>query len=635
MPWDSTGLWVAELAHAPDGRPTIAGAAPVAGGEERVDLPARVGSRRPAVVHLRSHRLVEPLPLRRTGPPDRAVDRGGRAARARSASRRGCSASPATRSSPTAGSCSRTPPTDATTSPSPIPPVVGSIGCRSARRRSRPSCASRTTMIFIGASFTSEPAVEAALVGRNGAAGGLQIAAPAPRAGRSAPPTCRRARPIVVSRPAAGRPVAHALFYSPANPEHAPPQGERPPLVVMIHGGPTSMAQPELRLVVQFWTSRGFAVVDVNYRGSTGYGRRYRNELRGPVGDRRRRRLPGRGPVPGRGPPRRRRSDGDPRRERRWVHRAGRADVHRHVRGRGQHHYGVADLTRAGVGHPQVRVAIPRRAGRPLARRTPSGTGSGRRSTTSISSTGRSSCCRASTTTSCRPTRRRPIVDALARRGVPHSYLTFEGEGHGFRKAANIRRALEAELQLLHPGARHRASRRRGPRRGGARMTGPGSREHRFATLDVFTERPFAGNPLAVVEDADDCPTTRCSPWPASSGSARRCSCRRRRRGSARSGPDLHPGWRAALRRASHHRDRRVAGDHGPGGSRRRRRAGRVAGAGRPGGDRHPLERRRSRRGDADGSRRAHRLSRRSGHRQPRRACCPSTPPTSSRRRAG
>ena len=80
-----------------------------------------------------------------------------------------------------------------------------------------------------------------------------------------------------------GRPT-YANFYPPTNPGVVPPAGELPPLVVMIHGGPTSMAHPGLTLAKQFWTSRGFAVADVDYGGSTGYGRAYRNRLHGTWG---------------------------------------------------------------------------------------------------------------------------------------------------------------------------------------------------------------------------------------------------------------------------------------------------------------------------------------------------------------
>jgi len=73
---------------------------------------------------------------------------------------------------------------------------------------------------------------------------------------------------------------AFAWFYPPVNPQAVAPQGTRPPLLVTVHGGPTSAARPAFSPAVQYWTSRGFAVADVDYRGSTGYGRPYRQLLR-------------------------------------------------------------------------------------------------------------------------------------------------------------------------------------------------------------------------------------------------------------------------------------------------------------------------------------------------------------------
>ena len=79
--------------------------------------------------------------------------------------------------------------------------------------------------------------------------------------------------------PTTNRQRAFGWYYPPASATHTAPAGERPPLVVMIHGGPTAAARPGFSLAKQYWTSRGFAVVDVDYRGSTGYGRTFRRLL--------------------------------------------------------------------------------------------------------------------------------------------------------------------------------------------------------------------------------------------------------------------------------------------------------------------------------------------------------------------
>ena len=77
---------------------------------------------------------------------------------------------------------------------------------------------------------------------------------------------------------------AHALFYPPSSSSSSLRPDEKPPLVVMAHGGPTGRANPGFAFKVQWWTSRGFAVLDVNYRGSTGFGRAYREALDGEWG---------------------------------------------------------------------------------------------------------------------------------------------------------------------------------------------------------------------------------------------------------------------------------------------------------------------------------------------------------------
>jgi dipeptidyl aminopeptidase/acylaminoacyl peptidase len=81
--------------------------------------------------------------------------------------------------------------------------------------------------------------------------------------------------------PSARGRTAHAFYYPPTNPRFRGSPGTLPPLLALVHGGPTGQASPALRSGVQFWTSRGFAVVDVNYGGSSGYGRAYRQELNG------------------------------------------------------------------------------------------------------------------------------------------------------------------------------------------------------------------------------------------------------------------------------------------------------------------------------------------------------------------
>jgi dipeptidyl aminopeptidase/acylaminoacyl peptidase len=86
--------------------------------------------------------------------------------------------------------------------------------------------------------------------------------------------------PQAIEFPTEGEKTAHAFYYPPANRDFRGQDGEAPPLLVLIHGGPTSATAAYFRLTTQYWTSRGFAVCDVNYGGSTGYGRDYRNRLR-------------------------------------------------------------------------------------------------------------------------------------------------------------------------------------------------------------------------------------------------------------------------------------------------------------------------------------------------------------------
>jgi dipeptidyl aminopeptidase/acylaminoacyl peptidase len=90
--------------------------------------------------------------------------------------------------------------------------------------------------------------------------------------------------PRAIEYPTGDGQTAHGFLYLPVNPDYEAPEGEQPPLIVTSHGGPTSATPTGLILGFQFWTSRGFAVLDVNYRGSTGYGRPYRDALQGTWG---------------------------------------------------------------------------------------------------------------------------------------------------------------------------------------------------------------------------------------------------------------------------------------------------------------------------------------------------------------
>lgn len=240
---------------------------------------------------------------------------------------------------------------------------------------------------------------------------------------------------------------AHALYYPPTHPDLRLPAGELPPLLVEIHGGPTSAAVPVLSSAVQYWTSRGFAVVDVNYGGSTGYGRAYREELHEQWGVvdvadclAAARHLAARGRA-------------DPAR---LLIRGGSAGGFTTLAAlarddtpfaAGADHFGVADLEALArdthkfesryldrlVGpYPQARpVYVERspihhveRLTRPLI------------------------VLQGADDVIVPPNQSEAIVSALRTRGIPVAYLLFPGEQHGFRRAENIRRALDAELSF-------------------------------------------------------------------------------------------------------------------------------------------------------------------------------------------
>jgi dipeptidyl aminopeptidase/acylaminoacyl peptidase len=135
--------------------------------------------------------------------------------------------------------------------------------------------------VAIAASFSTEPAVLVVELGPDGDQADVEELRP-PRDLGIGPEWF--SVPRHVTYPTGDGQEAHGLFYPPTNPSVDGPDGERPPLLVAIHGGPTSAARPQLQLGIQFWTSRGFGLLDVNYRGSTGYGRDFRRLLNGQWG---------------------------------------------------------------------------------------------------------------------------------------------------------------------------------------------------------------------------------------------------------------------------------------------------------------------------------------------------------------
>jgi dipeptidyl aminopeptidase/acylaminoacyl peptidase len=253
--------------------------------------------------------------------------------------------------------------------------------------------------------------------------------------------------PRAVEFPTEGGLTAHALFYPPTSPDFTASEGERPPLLVMSHGGPTGNATSLFSLETQYWTSRGIAVVDVNYGGSTGYGRAYRERLNGQWGvvDLR-----------------------DCVNAARHLVEAGEADGERLLItggsaggytticaltftddfAAGTTYFGVADLEqfaagdthkfelryehtlvgpypeRADVYRERSPIHYVDRIGTPML------------------------VLQGGDDEVVPPAQAELIVTALRERRVPHAYLLFEGEGHGFRKAENIARSLEAELSF-------------------------------------------------------------------------------------------------------------------------------------------------------------------------------------------
>jgi dipeptidyl aminopeptidase/acylaminoacyl peptidase len=245
--------------------------------------------------------------------------------------------------------------------------------------------------------------------------------------------------------PTTGGQTAHAFYYPPRNKDFAAVPGQLPPLVVISHGGPTAAARSTLDLQLQYWTSRGFAVADVNYGGSTGYGRAYRERLDARWG------IVDVDDVIGAA---------------RFLVTHGKADANRlAIRGgsaggyttlaaltfrpdvfkAGASYYGISDLEALELDTHKFesRYSNGLIGPYPQARDT-------YRERSPIHALDRLACplilFQGLEDKVVPPNQSQRMADAVRAKGLPVAYLAFEGEQHGFRKAETIIRSLEAEL---------------------------------------------------------------------------------------------------------------------------------------------------------------------------------------------
>lgn len=250
--------------------------------------------------------------------------------------------------------------------------------------------------------------------------------------------------PEAIAFPTSGGDTAHAFYYRPHNADFRAPDGEKPPLLVRGHGGPTAASSSSLNLGIQYWTSRGFAVLDVNYRGSTGFGRPYREALYGQWGvvevdDV----VAGAEMLVARGA-------ADPAR---LAIRGGSAGGYttlaalafRDRFSAGCSQYGIGDLMAlANDTHKFESRYLDRLIG-PLPEAEAL-----YRERSPINHPEGLSCpvifLQGLEDKVVPPNQAEAMVAALDAKGLPVAYVAFEGEGHGFRKAENVIRALEAEL---------------------------------------------------------------------------------------------------------------------------------------------------------------------------------------------
>ena len=252
--------------------------------------------------------------------------------------------------------------------------------------------------------------------------------------------------PQHLSFPTGGGGIAHGFYYPPTNKYFAIPKGELPPLIVKGHGGPTGAASTALSLVNQFWTSRGFALLDVDYRGSTGYGRAYREALYGlwgvaDVEDC----VAGAMHLANKGL-----ADRD-----RLIIRGSSAGGYttlaaltfRDVFRVGASHYGISDLEALAADTHKFESRYLDQLVGPYPQRRDL-----YRTRSPLWHADRLTCpvifFQGLDDKVVPPTQAEAMVTSLKSRGVAVAYLAFKREGHGFRRAHNVRRVLEAELSF-------------------------------------------------------------------------------------------------------------------------------------------------------------------------------------------
>ncbi|HEU5486420.1 MAG TPA: prolyl oligopeptidase family serine peptidase [Microlunatus sp.] len=241
--------------------------------------------------------------------------------------------------------------------------------------------------------------------------------------------------------------TVHGWYYPPTNPDRTGPETERPPLITLSHGGPTSFADTGFNVSLQYWTSRGFAILDVNYRGSTGYGRPYRDALRGQwgvvdVADC----AAGAAALADQGL-------ADPRR---LIVRGGSAGGYTTLQALTTTDVFTAGISFYGVADPE---ALARDTHKFEARYLDSLIGpypealETYRERSPILHVDRLSVplllLQGDQDAVVPPNQAETMAEAVRAKGLPVAMIIFEGEGHGFRRAESIRAALEAQLAFL------------------------------------------------------------------------------------------------------------------------------------------------------------------------------------------